>query len=446
MWLDSLIKKFQQLAKRQDGLKEVVNYMKNNKKSFKSFDFYQDFIQKLTQLETRLKQKTRKPKEEPRIMSGSYLDEEDIYNARYAEESRGSIVSVEQSFEELKVINWRDSIVENNMREYQVQKGKVKSTYVMKNDLTCSPNTTVISGDLETINTLDPQVGMIYRIIRHQLRNKAHPIRMIIKSFSLMFVRAYQSYVNKGTNSVDDLYDKLESTNRQIYEQAKNGAELRRMHLQKRQSERIGEIHQADRTNLPTYFLFGQVVSDVQQFIKEMVYAVNEFYSIVTKKSTLDEIEEELIEWLTDYILKGNLQKVVFAFFKLEAESKKKLLIEKYKEFINIKPEHVGIDEKFALNMSSPIIQIYEYMLQAKMRINASIYSPPGSGDKDSDLGSDEELNNSQPVYNIRINDDERGETRFNRLRSNSFNKDKETYVKQRKKNKTMHVVSSWCC
>jgi hypothetical protein len=96
--------------------------------------------------------------------------------------------------------------------------------------------------------------------------------------------------------------------------------------------------------------------------------------------------------------------------------------------------------------MSSPIIQIYEYMLQAKMRINASIYSPPGSGDKDSDLESDEELNNSQPVYNIRINDDERGETRFNRLRSNSFNKDKETYVKQRKKNKTMHVVSSRCC
>lgn len=111
-----------------------------------------------------------------------------------------------------------------------------------------------------------------------------------------MFVRSYQSYVNKATNSVDDLYDKLESTNKQIYERAKNGAELRRMHLQKRQSERIGEIQQADKTHLPTYFLFSQVVSDVQQFIKQMVYAVNEFYSVVTKKSALEEIEEELVE------------------------------------------------------------------------------------------------------------------------------------------------------
>lgn len=152
-------------------MREVLNYLKNNKKGFKTLDFYQDFIKKLVQLETRAKQKTRKPKDESRIVSGSYLDEEDIYNARYAEESRGSIASVEQSFEELKVINCRDSMIDNNMREYKVQKGKVKSTYVMKNDLACSANTTEISGDLETINTLNPQTGMVYRIIRHQLRN-----------------------------------------------------------------------------------------------------------------------------------------------------------------------------------------------------------------------------------------------------------------------------------
>lgn len=72
------------------------------------------------------------------------------------------------------------------------------------------------------------------------------------------------------------------------------------------------------------------------------------------------------------------------------------------------------------------------------------MYSP-GSGDKDSDSESDDELNNSQPVYNIRINEDERGETKFNRLRSNSFNKDKEIRIQDRKRNKTMRVVSFMC-
>lgn len=72
------------------------------------------------------------------------------------------------------------------------------------------------------------------------------------------------------------------------------------------------------------------------------------------------------------------------------------------------------------------------------------MYSP-GSGDKNSDSESDDELNNSQPVYNIRINEDERDETKFNRLRSNSFNKDKEIRVQDRKRNKTMRVVRFMC-
>lgn len=70
--------------------------------------------------------------------------------------------------------------------------------------------------------------------------------------------------------------------------------------------------------------------------------------------------------------MNGSLQKVVFAFFKLESEAKKTHLIEKYKNFINIKPEHCGIDEKFALNLSSPIIEIFEIMSN-HTRINGTI-------------------------------------------------------------------------
>ena len=112
--------------------------------------------------------------------------------------------------------------------------------------------------------------------------------------------------------------------------------------------------------------------------------ALISFYSVVWEQEKLNEIQEELVEWVTDHTMKGDLQKVVFAFFKLESETKKIHLIEKYKNFINIKPEHWGIDEKFALNLSSPIVEIFEIM-SGHTRINGTVINRENIGNYSDD-------------------------------------------------------------
>jgi hypothetical protein len=127
---------------------------------------------------------------------------------------------------------------------------------------------------------------------------------------------------------------------------------------------------------IPRYFLFNQIVGDVKLFIEQMKLAVIEFYTIVAKQQDLLDIEEDLYECLTDLILTGNLQKIVFAFFRLESEDRRDILKEKYIEYMDIQPQHVGVDEKFALNEVSPIVEIYEYMMQTGQRINQSFDAP----------------------------------------------------------------------
>ena len=134
-----------------------------------------------------------------------------------------------------------------------------------------------------------------------------------------------------------------------------------------------------------------------------MIIALIEFYKVVWDESNLLEIEEELIELVTDHMMKGNIQKVVFSFFKLETDIKKGILIEKYKEYINMQPEHVGIAEQFALNSSSPIMEIYQNMISLNTRINDTIVD-------ESDLSSnngDENSSNFQTWYNRSLSNEE---------------------------------------
>jgi hypothetical protein len=182
--------------------------------------------------------------------------------------------------------------------------------------------------------------------------------------------------VNKSNIGSEELYRNLEGTNVKIYAQHEDGANLKKMQLKKMQSERHGDIKEADKHKIPRYFLFNQVVGDVKLFIEQMKLAVIEFYTIVAKQQDLLDIEEELYECLTDLILTGNLQKIVFAFFRLESEDRRDILKEKYIEYMDIQPQHVGVDEKFALNDTSPIVDIYEYMMQMGQRINQSFEGP----------------------------------------------------------------------
>lgn len=168
-------------------------------------------------------------------------------------------------------------------------------------------------------------------------------------------------------------------------------------------------MQEAEKLKIPRYFLFNQVVGDIKLFIEQMKLAVIEFYTVVAKQQDLLDIEEVLYECLTDIILTGNLQKIVFAFFRLESEERRDKLKQKYREYIDIQPQHVGIDEKFALNESSPIIEIYEYMMQMGQRINESFNRPTQFDKKQNySLGmtSDEE-DDFMDEYNIRINDND---------------------------------------
>ena len=43
VWVDELIRKFKEIGKQNDAIKEVLNYLCKNKKKFKTVDYYQDF-------------------------------------------------------------------------------------------------------------------------------------------------------------------------------------------------------------------------------------------------------------------------------------------------------------------------------------------------------------------------------------------------------------------
>ena len=233
------------------------------------------------------------------------------------------------------------------------------------------------------------------------MEKEDHPIRLIITKFSKAFVKIYRHYVNKGENDVSVLYERLEEANSNMFSIADNGDELRSLQLKKFQSERDGKIMDAEAASIPTFFMSNQVIRDAKSFIGYMIIAIIDFYSGVCENSNLIEIEEELIELVTDHIMKGNIQKVVFSFFKLESDLKKLNLIKKYKEYMNMQPEHVGVFEQFALNKSSPIMELYQIMKSQNTKINESII------DEVDFYSDDENSNNFKTCNNYSIEDGE---------------------------------------
>jgi hypothetical protein len=350
-WIERVYKHLKELSKKYEQMKVVLDYIKRNKKTFKTVPYYKDFQKKRVKLEHEQKLKqAKKPNKDKKY--GEYLTQEDVFNFKMENDSNSSLASPSENDEEIKMMDVRESMVDNKMREYELKKGKVTSTYIMKKE--ANDDGLLVRGDMTaeivTVNALNFEASVVYKIIRHQLKSDSHPIRMIIKEFSKCFVKAYHSYVNKSTQDVDELYKKLEQANSVFLSQMEDRTKVLTMQKKKRHSEFRGDAQGADKINLPKYFLFNQVVGDVKLFIEEMKKVVIEFYTVVATEDELGEIEEELYECLTDLILSGNLQKIVFTFFKLESEDRKKKLIDKYKEYINIKPQNVGIDEKFALN------------------------------------------------------------------------------------------------
>ena len=173
---------------------------------------------------------------------------------------------------------------------------------------------------------------------------------MIIDKFSKSFVEKYKQYVDISQLDSNELYNKLEMLNRKMFDHHEDGNKLKELHKIKRKSELIGDISKADQTKIPIYFLTDEVVGDVKLFVTQMKITVIQFYLVVVSEQDLSDIEEELYECLTDIILTGNLQKIVFSFFKLESEKRRDRLKDKYNEYLNIQPQFVGVQDIFALN------------------------------------------------------------------------------------------------
>jgi len=217
--------------------------------------------------------------------------------------------------------------------------------------------------------------SQISKIIKIQLDNKEHPIRKIINKFWVMFVKNYKEFVDKSEKSTKELYLRLEQANNCFFERTEDSERVKNLYLKKRESEKIGDIIESDKTKIPKYFIFNEVISDIKVFIRQIYAALFDFYEVMVPREKLQWIQEDIMESIINLTLRGKMHKVVFSFFKLEYEERRELLIDKFKEFIEVKPEHVGIDEKFALNSTSPIVEIFDKMCWSSMRINTSMCS-----------------------------------------------------------------------
>lgn len=170
----------------------------------------------------------------------------------------------------------------DDYEEYEQKCGKVKTKYKKKQTERETTKTSKTNISLiESTSFPKTKLEMIFKIICHQMEKAEHPIRMIIGKFSTVFVKMYKDYVNKKNIDSSELYNRLENTNMKMFSMLEDGDELKTLHLKKKRSEKEGRIFEADKTKLPTYFLFNQVVRDVHMFIKEMILALIEFYSVV---------------------------------------------------------------------------------------------------------------------------------------------------------------------
>lgn len=92
------------------------------------------------------------------------------------------------------------------------------------------------------------------------------------------------------------------------------------------------------------YFLSSQVTEDVKSFIQLFLSILIHFYSPIIAEDKLCLMKEDLIELTASTLLRDDTYKIVMAFFKLETSVSNTKLIEKYKHFISVKPENIGID------------------------------------------------------------------------------------------------------
>ena len=114
------------------------------------------------------------------------------------------------------------------------------------------------------------------------------------------------------------------------------------------------------------YVMSEKVIGDLKEFLRIMLGTIIRFYTPVVKFEELNEMKEDLIETTTSLIVNGKVYHIVFSFCQLETLDKQKKLIAKYKEFLHIRPEELGIDSFFTLNNASCIKEVRSTLIEKK--------------------------------------------------------------------------------
>lgn len=166
------------------------------------------------------------------LHTGSYLDEDDIWNIAKNYERSESIIQCDYSIDDVSVLICKDSIIGENYEEYEQKWGKVKTKYKKKQtDKDNSKTTKTNISLIENSNFPKTKLEMIFKVIWHQMEKTEHPIRMIIDKFSKWFVRMYKDYVNKKHIDSSELYSRLELTNLKMFSMLEDGDEIKTLHL-----------------------------------------------------------------------------------------------------------------------------------------------------------------------------------------------------------------------
>ena len=116
------------------------------------------------------------------------------------------------------------------------------------------------------------------------------------------------------------------------------------------------------------YVMSEKVIGDLKEFLRIMLGTIIRFYSPVLRFEELNEMKEDLIETTTSLLVNGKVYLIVFSFCQLETLDKQKRLVSKYKEFLHIRPEELGIDRYFTLNATSCIKEVRDDLLQERKK------------------------------------------------------------------------------
>jgi hypothetical protein len=132
----------------------------------------------------------------------------------------------------------------------------------------------------------------------------------------------------------------------------------------------IKELYVLKNGNNPEFMersviLTDEIVKALQKFIIKLQTALRLMYAKTINYQCFIEEKDEFINLITNIIMKeGKLYEKLYELFEINLYSDKQALQEKINRMKNIKPEDLGISEKFCLNEIT--LKYQKYLVEEK--------------------------------------------------------------------------------